>query len=436
MTKAVISNRIYLNCTEGSVLEARLVKALTYSIDQMPISEYPLIIKNVTRVTPTVVSIPSGRVDLIPEDYEIVDKRTVVPVVLPKENFTLRPSQQEAVDLLDDNGLANAPVGFGKTLIGLGVAARLQQKTLIITTTTTIRDMWIGEIKKFFGFNPGVVGGGKMDISPPIVVGNIQTVRNRLQELSDKFGIIIVDEVHRSPAKTFTEALNTFKARYKIGLSGTLERKDQLHVVLQDYFGFKKFVGKVENTMTPSVHLYDTGIELSANEFIPWANKITEIMNNPVYRNQLLELSKHYVSIGHKVLVLCDRTEMLEYLHLQMPDNSFIITGKVNNTDTRNSIMKAVAEYPSGVALFATQSIFSEGVSLNELSTVILGSPINNEPLLIQIAGRVLRMAEGKLEPIIVDLGFRGNTGKKQQLERKRVYINKGWPIKDKSAHT
>ncbi len=432
MTKAILSNRIYLNCEVGSALEKKLVSALTYTIDQMPVSEYPLVIKNVTRVAPTVVSIPSGRVDLIPEGFEIVDKRCYVPALIPKPSFVPRDSQQEAIDLLDDNGLANAPVGFGKTIIGLGVAWKLQQKTLIITTTTTIRDMWVGEIKKFFGFTPGIVGGGKMDISTAIVVGNIQTVRNRLTELSDKFGIIIVDEVHRSPAKTFTEALNSFRARYKIGLSGTLERKDQLHVVLQDYFGFKKFIGKVENTMIPECHLYDTGIELTANEFIPWANKITQIMNNPTYRYQILELMKHYISIGHKVLLLADRTEILEYIHLSLPEDTLLITGKINKTETRQEIMRVVSEHNKGIGLCATQSIFSEGVSLNELSCVILGSPINNDPLLIQIVGRVQRMAEGKLNPVVVDLGFIGNTGRRQQLARKKVYIDKGWPIKVK----
>ena len=32
--------------------------------------------------------------------------------------------------------------------------------------------------------------------------------------------------------------------------------------------------------------------------------------------------------------------------------------------------------------LFGTQSIFSEGISIDNLSCLILGTPINNEPLL------------------------------------------------------
>ncbi len=432
--KAVISNRIYLNVDKGSLLEKQLDEELTYSIDQMPVSEFPLIIRNCIRITDSVLSIPSGRTDLIPKDYEIIDKRTYAPVAIPVLKAVPRPSQQEAVDTLTDCGLVNAPVGFGKTIVGLGLISKYKQKTLIITTTTTIRDMWVEEVKKWYGITPGIIGGGKFNIDPPIVVGNIQTVRNRLDSIANEFGIILVDEVHRSVAETFTKVLNTCKARYKFGLSGTLERKDRLHCLLQDYFGFNKYVGKVENTMIPSVHLYSTPIEISMNEFTPWATLISKIMSNQDYRDMVLLLIANYISQGHKVLVVCDRTDPLEWWHEQLPDNSLIITGKISGSDTRQRIMDLVAKSKEGIALLSTQSIFSEGVSLNELSAVILATPINNEPLLVQICGRIMRQAEGKLQPVIVDIGFSGNTGIKHRNARKSVYIQKGWPIVDMST--
>ena len=37
--------------------------------------------------------------------------------------------------------------------------------------------------------------------------------------------------------------------------------------------------------------------------------------------------------------------------------------------------------------LFGTQSIFSEGISLDVLSCLVLATPINNEPLLTQLIG-------------------------------------------------
>jgi superfamily II DNA or RNA helicase len=431
MTKAVISNRIYLNCAAGSDLELELGKALRYEISQEPVSEYPLIINNLLRITDNVVSIPAGCVSLIPEDYIITDKRCYAPVDICQPKFVPRENQQECIDYICDNGLVNAKVGWGKTIAGLGIAHKLQQKTLIITTTTTIRDMWIKEVEKWFGFKAGVIGGGQFKTDSPIVVGNIQTIRNKCSELSDMFGIVIVDEVHRSPAKTFTDTLNTLKARYKIGLSGTLERKDGLHCVLEDYFGAAKFIAVRENTIDPEVHLHDTGYVMSANEFIPWANKITELVNDTTYRSQVIALANSYAELGHKVLVLSDRTEFLEHGHLETDEWSLMITGKITGSDNRQQIMDTIADVESGAQiLWGTQSIFSEGVSINELSVVILAAPINNEPLLEQICGRVMRMAEGKLQPVIVDVGLSGSTGKRHRNNRKRFYINKGWIIK------
>lgn len=109
--KAVINNRIFLNCNKDSELEARLIMNLRYEISQEPISPYPLVINNVTRVTPTVVSIPSGRLDLVPSSYELVDKRLNVPAVIPALKATLRPDQQNAVEFLTDCGLIEAQPG-------------------------------------------------------------------------------------------------------------------------------------------------------------------------------------------------------------------------------------------------------------------------------------------------------------------------------------
>lgn len=433
--KIVISNRIYLKAEYGDDLDLELDGELTYQIDRQPISPYPEIIQNKTRVSPTVVSIPSGRLDLIERlvpEFTLVDKRVATDVAIPDPSFIPRPSQAECIDLLADagNGLCEAPVGFGKTIVGFGLAHRLQKRTLIVTTTTTIRDMWIKEYKNFFGEEPGVVGGGKFDIDKPVVIGNIQTIRNRLDKLSKHFGIVIVDEVHRAPAKTFTDTLNQLHAKHKFGLSGTMVRKDGMHIVLPDYFGRTKFVGKVENVINPEVHLYSTPIELSANEFIPWAQKINTLMNDAKYRAQILQLFNLYMDAGHSVLLIADRTEFLEYMHLCTEDRSVLITGKITGAEKRQEIMDAVSRGDAR-GLAATQSIFSEGVSLNELSCVILATPINNEPLLVQIIGRIMRLADNKkCPPVVVDIGLSGNTGKRHRSSRQKTYVEKGWVIK------
>lgn len=424
--KAVLSNRIYFNCSIGSDLEERLAKILTYEIDQRPISEYPRVIKNLVRVSDTVISIPSGREDLIPEGSTIIDKRVIVDADIPEPSFTLRENQQQALDFFDgQSGLLNCKPGWGKSITALAIAHKFQQKVLIVCTTTLIRDMWVNEINKWFNFTPGIVGGGKCNIEPSIVVGNIQTVRKKIHEFSDKFGMLIIDEAHHCPATTFTDLLNASRAGIKIGLSGTLERKDGMHCVFNDYFGTSRFIGVEENTMEPEVHLYDVDVPLSTNEFIPWANKVTELKKNPRYRKTILALTKSYAKLGHKVLVVSDRTEFLEYIHTNI-DTSVIITGEVKGTELRAKILKAISEGKANV-LCGTQSIFSEGISENALSCVILATPINNAPLLEQIAGRIRRFFPNKLNPVIVDIRVEGSTAKRHRYTRMGVYIKNGW---------
>lgn len=432
MSKAVLSNRIYLNCDRGSELDTALSEELTYSISQEPISEFPLIIKNIMRISDSVVSIPAGRSDLIPDGYEIKDKRIVVDAEIPEPKFQLRPAQVEISEGVINSimaggvgGLVNAPPGFGKSITALDIAYTLQMKTLIVTTTTTIRDMWVGEIEKWFGFKPGIIGGGKYEVNTPIVVGNIQTVRNRSSDLADKFGCLIVDECHHCSAKTFTEVLNESRASVKIGLSGTLERKDGKHVVFKDYFGNSVLIGKVENVMHPTAHLYDVDFELSSNQFIPWANKVNELKKDPTYRKTILAMAKLYAKMGHKVLIVSDRTEFLQFCNDNL-ERSCLITGEVKGSDERKAIMDSISNGDKDI-ICATQSIFSEGVSLNALSCLILATPINNKPLTEQLVGRIQRNEEGKLEPVVVDIRLAGNTGRRHRYTRLGVYMDRGW---------
>ena len=428
MKKATISNRIYLRCEKDSLLESQLLKELKFEINQMPVSPYPTVINLVTRITDNVVSIPKGCEHLIPEDYEVNDKRVFPEVRIPKLKATLRDDQDKAQKNITGSGRIDAKPGWGKTFAGLKHAENLQTKTLIITTTTGIRDQWIQEIKEFMGFSPGVIGGGKFNIESPIVVGNIQTVRNRLEKLKREFGLVIIDEVHRASAPTFNYVLDTMHNKYSLGLSGTMKRKDGLHVVLPAYFGKELFHGKDENRLTPVVHLWQSHQELSSNTFIPWAERITQLLGNPAYREEILGIVHYYLKKGHKILITADRTEFLEDLHLCLPDDSFIITGKIKE---RQKIIDTIIKSSRPLALFATQSIFSEGISVNPLSVIIPATPISNDPLLEQLIGRIQRPYEGKTDtPIAADIAVGGQTGKRQANGRKRFYINKGWTIK------
>lgn len=425
--KAVISNRIYLEGTEGFI--DYLDKELTYTIPAFNPTDPPEIIKNLARIKPTLASIPSGRTDLIPDDYEIINKRVTWDTELPDFKYELRPSQQEVYDEVDGDAIINAWVSWGKTFTGLAIAKKLGQKTLIVVHTVPLRNQWAREVEKVFDFTPGIIGSQRFEIDSPIVVGNVQTLRRRIPEIRKEFGTLILDEMHHVPSTTFSKVVDTNYAKNKIGLTGTLERKDGKHVVFRDYFGNKVFKPPKENYMIPEVHIIRTGIRFLDGAKMPWAHKVTTLTNNYEYRHLVSMLAAGYAAKGHKVLVVASRVAFLKDCATLVGDKALSITGDIDHEE-RETLINLIRSGQKEV-LFGTQAIFSEGISVDELSCLILATPINNDPLLTQLIGRVIREQEGKPTPVIVDISLKGNTARRQMSNRIGHYMREGYQIKE-----
>ena len=423
--KAVISNRIYLEVTRE--YKEFLSKELTYKIPSQNPNDPPIVIKNMARIRENLVTIPIGRTDLIPDDYEIVDKRIDVPVDFPDFKFDLRESQQAVYDELDDNCIVNAWVSWGKTFTGLAIAGKLGQKTLVIVHTVPLRNQWAKEVEKVYEFTPGIIGSGKFDLDAPIVIGNTQSLYRNIEKIRKEFGTIILDEMHHVSSPTFSKVIDTNYARYKIGLSGTIERKDGKHVVFRDYFGSKIFKPPKENFMTPKIQIVKSEIRFMDGARIPWANRVTNLANNEEYRHTVALLAATYAARGHKVLVVSDRVHFLRSCAELVGDNAICVTGEVPH-EQRETLLNEI-NYGNKNILFGTQAIFSEGISVNSLSVLILGTPINNEPLLTQLIGRVIREQEGKQTPVVIDIHLKGNTARKQASNRMGYYMKQGWKI-------
>ena len=424
--KAVISHRIYMDCTPE--LQESIDKELTYTIPSYNPLDPPQVIKNMGIIRNGLVTLPIGRMDLIPEHYEIVDKRVTKPIDFPDFKFELRESQQKVYDELEDNSIINAWVSWGKTFTGLAIAGKLGQKTLVVTHTVPLRNQWAKEVKKVFGIDAGIIGSGRFELDAPIVIGNTQTLYRNVDKIRKEFGTIILDEMHHVSSPTFSKILDTNYCRYKIGLSGTIERKDGKHVVFRDYFGSKLFKPPKENYMTPTIHLVQSDIRFMDGNKTPWANRVTKLANDEEYRHTISMLAAAYAAKGHKVLVVSDRVSFLKACAELTGDKAICVTGDVAHED-RETLVEEILTGDKNV-LYGTQAIFSEGISVDTLSCLILATPVNNEPLLTQLIGRVIRKKEGKTSPVIVDIHLKGNTARKQATNRVGFYMKQGWEMK------
>lgn len=425
--KAVISHRIYLEVEPEQ--KKALSDELTYKVPPKQPGGPAQVIKNMTRIRPNLVSIPVGRIDLIPDDYEIVDKRVTKPAEFPEFRHTLRDSQKVVYDNVNDNAIINAWVSWGKTFSALAIAGKLQQKTLVVVHTNALLEQWVREVEFVFGIKPGIIGGGRFDIDAPIVIGGTKSLYNRIPLIRKEFGTLILDEMHHVSSPTFSKVVDTNYARYKIGLSGTLQRKDGKHVVFRDYFGFDVHKPPKENYMVPSVDVVKSDVRFMDGSKMPWANRVTALANNQEYRHLVAMLAAGYAAQGHKVLVVSDRVSFLKSCAELVGEKAICVTGTDKGVD-REKLLSLIKHSDTNV-LFGTQAIFSEGISVNNLSCLILGTPINNEPLLTQLIGRVIRKSENKRSPKIVDIHLKGHTATRQASKRMGYYIKEGYEIRE-----
>lgn len=372
------------------------------------------------------MSLPIGRIDLIPKDYEIEDRRVRIASTFPEFKFDLRPSQQEVYNIVNDNCIINAKPSWGKTFTALAIAKKLSRKTLVVVHTVPLRNQWAREVKKAYGITPGIIGSSQYNTAGPIVIGNVQSIYNCVDRIRKDFGTIFLDEMHHVSSPTFSRVMDRCYARYKIGLSGTIRRKDGKDVVFKDYFGPNIIKPPAENSMNPVVHVIESGLQIPEMPGkASWAHRVNALLESSLYRELIQKVADIYVGEGHKLLVVADRVSFLTE-SANRRKGAIAITGQ-----TQEGREEQIARIEKDInEIWGTTSIFKEGISQDILSCLILGSPINNDPMLEQLIGRIQRVIPNKPQPVVVDIKLAGWTGTNQFQARLGHYIRMGYEVK------
>jgi small basic protein (TIGR04137 family) len=129
-------------------------------------------------------------------EVKIIDKTLLLPKIDIKFHGKLREYQELAVNEMVNRypvGVLEANTGAGKTVIATGIIAKRKQPTLIIVHSKELLYQWQEAIKTFLHYDCGLLGDRKNDIKD-ITVGIINTVKNKIDELTPRFGMVICDE--------------------------------------------------------------------------------------------------------------------------------------------------------------------------------------------------------------------------------------------------
>ena len=350
-------------------------------------------------------------------DYEIEDRR----LSLPPRNFSfkgkLRPFQQKAVDamLARDFGTLNSATGSGKTVMALYMVARRRQPALIVVHTKELASQWIERIETFLGIAPeaiGQIGGGKKVVGEKITVALVQSLYKCAEEVAPQIGFLIVDECHRCPSRTFTEAVTEFDTRYMLGLSATPWRRDKLSKLIFWH------LGDVHHEVDKA-HLVETGDVLRAEvisretSFKPFYDPVNEYskmlseLTADTDRNVLIasDVAREAADSSGICLVLSDRKAHCENLQALLKYrfklDAELLTGDLSQ-DERQEVIERLNQKKARVVI-ATGQLIGEGFDCKNLSTLFLSTPVSFSGRVLQYLGRVLRPAPGKEKARVFD---------------------------------
>jgi superfamily II DNA or RNA helicase len=363
-------------------------------------------------------------------------RRTLAPVEFSFKG-RLKPFQKIAVDamLAKDFGTLSSATGSGKTVMALYIIARRRQPALIIVHTKELASQWVERIETFLGIAPeavGFIGSGRKAIGEKITVALVQSLYKCADEVARNIGFLLVDECHRCPSRTFTEAVSSFDSQFMLGLSATPYRRDELSKLIFWHLGDmhhrvdKSRLIETGDVLPAKVIFRETNFASRYDPVNEYSKMLAELASN-TERNLLIALDIAAAAARNTgiCLILSDRKAHCEnlqaLLRYRFKLQSELLTGDLEVAE-RKKILQRLNQGKVRI-LIATGQLIGEGFDCKDLTTLFLATPVKFSGRLLQYLGRVLRPATGKKFATVFDyVDVQVETLKKAANARKRVY--------------
>lgn len=349
--------------------------------------------------------------------YDILDQRRSLSPVTFKFSGRLKPFQQNAVRtmLAKEFGALSAPTGSGKTIMALYMIAVRKQPALIVVHTKELAFQWIERIETFLEIPSdqcGLIGAGRKTMGEKITVALVQSLYRCADEVAPKIGHIVVDECHRTPSRTFTDAVTEFDSRFMLGLSATPWRRDRLSKLIFWHLGdVHHKIDKADLVESGDVLAAD--IIVRETEFKPYFDPVREYskmlseLTTDDERNRLIasDVAAAARENDGVCLVLSDRKmhceNLVAILRYKFDTACELLTGDLNDSQRRGALNRI--DTGAVKVLVATGQLIGEGFDRKDLSMLFLTTPIKFSGRVVQYLGRVLRPAPGKKRAKVYD---------------------------------
>lgn len=380
---------------------------------------------------------------------DLRDERLSGRALAVHSGLNLSSTQEEAARAMlgHDMGVLCAPTAFGKTVVAAAIIAERRVSTLVLVHRAALLGQWRARMAAFLDLPegcPGLIGGGKKQPTGLLDIAVVQSlVRcDKLGEMLDSYGQIIVDECHHIAAFSFEAILKESRAKHVLGLTATPERRDGHHPIIFMQCGpIRHHAGRPEGlAIRREVRLRT----LPAPQLSPDApiQEVFRALAGDAERN--LRLAADMLAAyreGRKVLALTERSGHLPLLveAVEALADAGEIAGRCFVLHGRQSKRRRAAVFAELEALddaaprivLATGRLIGEGFDHPPLDTLVLSLPISWKGALMQYAGRLHRAHAGKQDLRIHDYADDHPQLLRMWRKRRSGYQNMGYRIEE-----
>lgn len=335
--------------------------------------------------------------------------------------YKLRPYQIQGKDLVRDALLKGnrkiiyrLATGGGKGLCMADLVNSSLQKGKKVLTVMRRRELIFQtneNYQKYFGIKSSIIMGREKGYNPELgsQICSIDTLRSRFHKIGflKRFDLIIIDECHDTTSPTYQKLFNFLGDKIYIGFTATPFRVGNKGLDFWDI---------CIEPITPA-ELRDQGFLVPARVFAPSKMDLAGIKKASTgdYNNkQLFDMASDSRVVGDivetfkkfgrapAVLFGVNKAHSALMAHAFREAN----ISAVHQDESHSSVerKKAMQDLTSGeISVLCNVNIFSTGIDIPSIKTIILARPTTSKILYIQQVGRGLRPYINKDHCIVLD---------------------------------
>ena len=375
-----------------------------------------------------------------------------------EEALGLRHYQRDALAAWDGflrRGVIVLPTGAGKTRVAIGAMLRTGLPGAVLCPTRALAGEWVSELRRWLG-DVGLVGDGEWRLGRTTVL-TFESAFRHLDTLGDRFGLLVVDEVHHFGSGVRREALEASPAIARLGLTATPPEagSDQADAIRRLVgptvyeLGYEDLVGR---HLAP-VDFVRLEVPLAPPERTAYEEKTAKLSalrraflaHHPIRDLEVLmralvrtdegreALREHQQARSLAAFPNAKRDLVASLLAHHREDRTIVFTALAENayvvaTDNLVPVISAVTsprerreiltQFRAGaVKVIVTARVLNEGIDVPDARVAIIVAGTQGKREHVQRIGRVLRPAPGK-RALVYELLTTNTTDARRALMR------------------